>query len=196
MNAQAKIRQATKRLYDSGWEITHAQKVRDNALAIFDQTTEIHGLETAARVLLECAALMHDIGFTVAEVKHHKHTYELIKASSLPAFTPREKELVANIARYHTKAFPSEEHKPFAQLHVQDKEIVRKLSAILRLADGLNRSHTLNLKELRCEHTGKRLILHLQFAGSPDIDLSGGKKKKDLFEEVFGVKVILSPEGL
>jgi len=194
LSAQLKIRQATKRLLDSEWEITHAQKVRDNALAIFDQTRELHGLGAEARVLLECAALMHDIGFTVSEAKHHKHSYDLIKASELSAFTSREMELVANIARYHTKALPSEDHKPFARLDDADKELVRKLSAILRLADGLNRSHTLNIKALRCEPGRKRLDVHLRFAGDIAVDLSGGQKKKDLFEEVYGLKVGFVPE--
>jgi len=196
LSAQLKIRQATKRLLDSEWEITHAQKVRDNALAIFDQTRDLHGLGEDARVLLECAALMHDIGFTISEVKHHKHSYDLIKASELSAFTPRELELVANVARYHTKAFPSEDHKPFARLDHADKELVRKLSAILRLADGLNRSHTLNVKELRCDLRKNRLDVHTRFTGDIDVDLSGGQKKKDLFEEVFELKVSLVPERL
>ena len=196
MTAQARIRQATKRLFDSEWEITHAQKVRDNALAIFDQTRTLHGLGEDARVLLECAALMHDIGFTISEVKHHKHSYDLIKTSELSAFTPRELELVANIARYHTKALPSEDHKPFARLDDADKELVRKLSAILRLADGLNRSHTLNVKELKCDLRKDRLDVHIRFTGDIDVDLSGGEKKKDLFEEVFELKVTLAPERL
>jgi exopolyphosphatase/guanosine-5'-triphosphate,3'-diphosphate pyrophosphatase len=182
-----------KRLLDSEWEITHAQKVRDNALAIFDQTADLHGLDAEARELLECAALMHDIGFTVSEVKHHKHSYDLIKASDLPAFTPRELELVANIARYHTKAFPSEDHKPFAKLPAEDRELVCKLGAILRLGDGLNRSHTLNVKEIRCSLLKKRLDVGLKFTADISVDLSGGEKKKDLFEEVFGVKVVLTP---
>ena len=196
MTAQAKIRQATKRLLDSEWEITHAQKVRDNALAIFDQTRALHGLGAEARTLLECAALMHDIGFTISEVKHHKHSYDLIKTSELSAFTPRDLDLVANIARYHTKALPSEDHKPFARLDDADKELVRKLSAILRLADGLNRSHTLNVKELKCDLRKDRLDVHIRFTGDIDVDLSGGEKKKDLFEEVFELKVTLAPEGL
>ena len=194
MTAQAKIRQATKRLFDSEWELTHAQKVRDNVLAIFDQTRELHGLDAEARTLLECAALMHDIGFTVSEIKHHKHSYTLIKASELSAFTPIEMELVANIARYHTKAFPSDDHKPFARLADEDKALVCKLGAILRLADGLNRSHTLSVKRLQCVRRQKRLDVHIRFTGDIGVDLSGGEKKKDLFEEVFGVKVGFVPE--
>jgi exopolyphosphatase/guanosine-5'-triphosphate,3'-diphosphate pyrophosphatase len=194
MSDQAKVRQAMKRLLDSEWEITHAQKVRDNALAIFDRTRDLHGLGGDARILLESAALMHDIGFTVSEDKHHKHSYALIKASTLSAFSPQETELVANIARYHTKAFPSEKHEPFAQLDEEQKDLVRRLSAILRLADGLNRSHTTNVRALRCEHRGGKLAVHIRFTGDIGVDLSGGERKKDLFEEVFGVKVSLVPE--
>jgi len=196
MTAQAKIRQATTRLLDSEWEITHAQKVRDHALAIFDQTRKLHGLEADERVLLECAALLHDIGFTVSEARHHKHSYDLIKASELSAFTPKELELVANIARYHTKAFPSEDHKPFARLDDDEKDLCLKLSAILRLADGLNRSHSPNVKELRCELRRNHLEVHIRFTGDIGVDLSGGEKKKDLFEEVFKLRVTLVPERL
>ncbi len=194
MTAQAKIRQATQRLLESGWEITHARKVRDNALAIFDQTPELHGLGPADRVLLECAALLHDIGFTVSEAKHHKRSYDLIKAAGLSSFSPDDLELVANIARYHTKALPSEDHKPFARLADEGKRRVCALGAILRLADGLNRSHTLNVKELRCRLSPGRLTLRVRFTGNIDADLAGADRKKDLFESVFDTKVSLEPD--
>ena len=138
-----RIAKAEALLADFGWEVAHCRQVRDLAVALFDQLPALHRLGAAERDLLAAAALLHDIGWTVSHDKHHKHAFRLIRENQrrLAGFSAAEVELIANIARYHRKALPVLKHKPFAALAGSDREIVRKLAALLRVADGLDRPH-------------------------------------------------------
>ena len=125
------------------WDVPHCRKVGHLAVTLFDQLTALHNLGAPERDLLEAAALLHDIGWTVSHDKHHKHTYRLIQENRqrLSSFTATEVVLVANIARYHRKSLPALKHEAFATLPAADREVVRKLAALLRIADGLDRPH-------------------------------------------------------
>ena len=169
------------------WDVAHSRQVRDLALQLFDQLNGLHHLGSNERDLLEAAALLHDIGWTVSHDKHHKHAYRLIQESqrSLADFTATEIELIANIARYHRKALPALKHEPFAALAETDREIVRKLAALLRVADGLDRPHRQEVRQLTCEVTAGVIKLRLQVRYDPEAHRAGGERKRDLFEQVF-----------
>lgn len=177
-------------MYSFGWEPEHALQVRDLALSLFDQLEDLHGLDRRARRILEAAAILHDIGFSVAESKHHKHSYRLIRQQNLPEFDAREVDLVANVARYHRKALPKRSHKNFRDLDDREQALVQKLSAILRVADGMDRSHTASVEGIMCESRGDRLILRAQAEGPwLSLDLAGGARKAELFEKVYGLPI-------
>ena len=120
-------------------ERTHAEQVARLALRIFDQTQELHHFRTGERELLEYAALLHEVGMHVSYQEHQKHSYYMISHAGLRGFTSDQVSVVANVARYYRKATPSEDHENFAPLSASQKEIVRKLAAILRIADALDR---------------------------------------------------------
>ena len=115
----------------------HSLQVARLAAQLFDQLCPLHHLGREERSLLEAAAQLHDTGFLVSHSQHHKHSYYLIRNSELLGFTEDEKELIANIARYHRKSFPEMKHQQFAALSKKDQRTVRILAAILRVADGL-----------------------------------------------------------
>ncbi len=171
----------------------HAETVRDLSLQIFDGTTELHRLGERPRQLLEAAALLHDVGYFIDYAKHHKHSYHLIRHAGLFGFTPREQEIVANLARYHRKSLPKKKHENFARLGAEDQQLVRQLAGILRLADGLDRCRSGNLHRITVELTDKTCKLLLQGTGDLAVELYGGQNKGDLFEQAFERKLLLEP---
>src|SRR5207249_5447465 len=119
----------------------HATQVARLAMAIFEETRAVHGLTDREREWLEYAALLHDIGVHISYEGHHKHSYYLIKNGDLRGFEPDEIEAMALVARYHRRTPPSRRHEGYGDLRRRLRRRVRTLSAILRLAESLDRSH-------------------------------------------------------
>jgi exopolyphosphatase/guanosine-5'-triphosphate,3'-diphosphate pyrophosphatase len=172
----------------------HAKHVTLLALSIFDQVSGALGIDPGTRPLLEAAAMLHDIGYYIAYDRHHEHTYHLVVHSTLPGLTRREQEMIAAIARYHTKSLPKSRHVAWASLEPADRPTVGALAAILRLADGLDRGHAARVHEVGVivERDRVRLIL----TGEADLyaEMHGVDKKRDLFESLFGRRVIVETE--
>ena len=123
------------------FESAHAEAVLELARQLFDQTKELHGLGDRARVLLEAAALLHDVGVAVNNDGHHKHSQYLIESSDLVGLTHEERHMVALVARYHRKGPPTRDHEEYLALRRRDRTVVERLAALLRLADALDRQH-------------------------------------------------------
>ncbi len=173
------------------FEEKHARQVSRLALKIFDETSGIHEMGDREREFLEAASLLHELGLAISHAQHHRHSYYLIRNSELLGFTENEKEIIANTARYHRKSHPKNKHEAFAALSSDDQEIVRRLSSILRIADGLDRSHASTVHDLSCHRRGKTLSLrlHRSLRKPIDLELWSAERKKELFEETFGLEV-------
>lgn len=179
------------RRYD--FEEGHSFQDAKLALLLWEQTYDLHGLTAEYADLLELAAILHDIGYWYDYDDHHKHAYRMIMEAKLPALTAPEKAIVANIARYHRSARPKLKHKGFAALNPDDREIVCKLGSILRLADGLDRTHTNAVDDLQVEWLADTMIVWLFPSVGNEIEQWAGQKKSRLFQEVFGVAVRILP---
>lgn len=140
-------------------EQDHAEAVLFLARRLFDQTAQLHGLDARARVLLDAAALLHDVGVGVSNDGHHKHSQYLIEASALVGLGDAERHLVALVARYHRKAAPSRDHAEFAALRRRDRELVERLAALLRIADALDRQHAGVVRDITVEIRDDRIDL-------------------------------------
>ncbi len=141
------------------------------------------------RALLEIAARLQDVGYVINYDQHHKHSYHLIRNSRLPGIRAHDLELIANVARYHRGAHPKLEHKGFAALDAQDREVVEKLGAILRLADGLDRTHVDAVRGLEVWLDGDRLIVLVDCPFGCEAEVLAGEKKGRWFGELFGLQV-------
>src|SRR5688500_10561365 len=124
-----------------GYWAEHAQQVARLALAVFDQTRAVHGLGEKERNWLEFGALLHDVGVHISYERHHRHSYYLIKNGDLRGFDPEEIEVIALVARYHRQATPKKSHDGYGDLSGSRRRAVKTLAAIVRLAEGLDRSH-------------------------------------------------------
>ena len=167
----------------------HGNQVAALSLSLFDQLPELHGLSAEARELLEYAAIVHDIGWHISHSSHHKHSYYLIKNGDLEGFSPVEVELIANIARYHRRSAPKKSHEPYMALRPEERTLVCKLAAILRLADGMDRGHYGNVQRVRAIRSKGRVAVRLHTTSDPELEIWGVRHKTDLFAEVFHVRV-------
>jgi exopolyphosphatase / guanosine-5'-triphosphate,3'-diphosphate pyrophosphatase len=170
----------------------HAMAVAQFAVRLFDETQRLHHLDDESRLLLEVAAMLHDIGHFVSATEHHKHTFYLLNATPLIGLTKPQRAVVANVARYHRKSSPSLQHEPFKVLPAKDRVIVSKLSTILRLADALDNEHAGKVTDITVEYNRPRLVLKLHGQGDLLLEKWALVKRTPLFEEVFGVKVAIA----
>lgn len=175
-----------------GYEEAHARQVSSLAEMIFDQLAQSASLTRHERTLLSAAALLHDVGYHIAHEYHHKHTLYLIKNSELTGFSEAEREVIANIARYHRGSAPKERHPDYATLNQTDRETVCRLSAILRIADALDRSHDSRVQSVRCLRDGQAVHIQLQSAQNCDKEILAAEQKRDMFEQVFNCKLAFS----
>jgi exopolyphosphatase/guanosine-5'-triphosphate,3'-diphosphate pyrophosphatase len=178
------------------FEERHALQVKRLAEALFDGLAGPLGLDPDARDLLSAAALLHDVGYVVSYRQHHKHTYRLIAHASLEGYTPRERELLALVARYHRRAAPKKRHRAWAGLPREDRTLVVQLAAVLRLADALDRRHSQRLKDLRCRVTDDEVRLVLRSERDLLIETHAADEKSRLFEKIFGRRLTVIPRRL
>jgi exopolyphosphatase/guanosine-5'-triphosphate,3'-diphosphate pyrophosphatase len=173
------------------FEQAHARQVQRLALRLFDELAGPLGLEAGGRDLLAAAALLHDIGYVVSFRQHHKHTYHLIAHAQIDGFTPREHELMALVARYHRKAPPRGRHSAWAALPGRWRDVVRRLAALLRIADGLDRRHSQRVRDLCCRVGPRRVLIDLVGDGDLSVEIHGASGKAALFRRVFDRDVLL-----
>jgi exopolyphosphatase/guanosine-5'-triphosphate,3'-diphosphate pyrophosphatase len=169
-----------------GYWSEHAQQVARLALTLFDQTRGVHGLGDKEREWLEYGALLHDVGVHISYERHHRHSYYLIKNGDLRGFDPKEIEVIALIARYHRQATPKKSHDGFADLGGQLRRTVRTLAAIVRLAEGLDRSHAQTIAGVDLYPRGDDYLARLRAAGDAELELWAAHRHVMPLEEVLG----------
>jgi exopolyphosphatase/guanosine-5'-triphosphate,3'-diphosphate pyrophosphatase len=173
----------------------HSFHVAKLSLQIFDQLEDLHKLDGTARELLQAAAILHDIGFHISHAQHHRHSYYIIRNGELLGFNDNEIEVIANVARYHRKSHPKENHKEYAHLAEKYKNIISKLASLLRIADSLDRTHSQLIQSIEVENNQKNLCLKVFYNNEePEIELWNLERRKALFEEVFDRKLSIIAE--
>ena len=173
------------------YERDHAHQVERLALELFDALVPLHGLGPEDRRCLRWAAILHDIGVAEGPAGHHRRAFRLIlHARDLP-LPDRERVLVALVARYHRKALPKRTHPHFASLGSRERRRVRTLAAILRVADGLDRTHRSAVRGTRCEIGPAVVRLRCKGEASQAEERLAASAKADLFERVFRRTLII-----
>lgn len=191
-----RLRSVLELVHKCEWHEDHSKHVAKLSLKIFDALKSELQLDDNDRELLEYAAYMHDIGYHISHRKHHKHALYIIRNSELLGFKEWEVEVMANIARYHRRSTPKSRHPQFDGLTDENKEKVNKLSAILRVADGLDRSHYQNVRKLDIKQNRDTVKLLINTEADPHLEIWGAMRKKSLFEEVTGRKLeVVGQEG-
>jgi exopolyphosphatase/guanosine-5'-triphosphate,3'-diphosphate pyrophosphatase len=168
-----------------GYNAAHARHVAQLALSVFDQTRAVHKLADREREWLEYGALLHDAGVHISYERHHRHSYYLVKNGELRGFDPQEIEIIALLARYHRQATPKKDHDGYASLKGTLRKSVRTLAAMLRLAEGLDRSHAQVVTALDVVPRGDAYLIRLRAAGDAELELWAAHRHGTELERVL-----------
>jgi exopolyphosphatase / guanosine-5'-triphosphate,3'-diphosphate pyrophosphatase len=166
------------------WSEPHARQVTALSLQLFDSTQPVHELGAADRELLEFAALLHDIGEHVSSTGHHRHGAYLVRNGQLRGFAPDEIELIAAIVRWHRRGDPRVSDE-FPLLDAAAVDRVRTLAAILRVADGLDRSRNQTVYGLDATVTPSLVLLRIRTLDDAELEVWGARRKRALLEKVL-----------
>lgn len=175
------------------WEAVHCEHVASLALTLYDAIRPLLTGPPVDRELLEYAALLHDVGYHINHSEHHIHSRYLIENADFRGFQPGEVTIMANVARYHRNEHPSEEDPHFAQLDADQQRRVCELASMLRIAEGLDRSHFQNVVALHTALTDDRFTLTIEAQSDPQLERWAGMKDRGLFEATFGRTVQVQP---
>ncbi|AFG38841.1 Ppx/GppA phosphatase family protein [Spirochaeta africana] len=173
------------------YDAEHARHVTRLALQLFDELRDDHGMDDQARLLLEVAAVLHDIGYFIRGSGHHKHGQYLVANSEIFGLSRQDIRVVSNVVRYHRKSVPASSHSAYNALRTTQRMLVQKLAAILRIADGLDRGHARRVSAVQAELREADLVIHCSFTGDMSVEKNGALDKADLFENVFGYRVLI-----
>jgi exopolyphosphatase/guanosine-5'-triphosphate,3'-diphosphate pyrophosphatase len=174
----------------------HGRHVADLAVQLFDALRDDHGLGDRERLLLQVAAIVHDIGIHVNLRAHHKHSQYLIAASQIFGLSNEETALVSNIARYHRRGLPQKSHLPYIVLDRGDRLIVNKLAAILRIANALDAERLQKVTRLALVRRERGWIIEISGTGDLTMEQLAATARADMFIETFGQELVIRWEGL
>ena len=177
------------------YEKGHTDQVTHLAINIFDQLRSITGLDEKARFYLLCAATLHDIGVhTEGTHGHHKTALRIILSTPLLHFDSQERLIIGSIARYHRKTLPSSHHSYFAALSKPAQNLVVQLSAILRVADGLDYRHQGRVKKVKVTFSDEKITFHCKSKQNIDKEITSASHKSDLMQTTFNRRVIFKKD--
>ena len=181
----------------------HAQQVCHLALMLYKELESLHQLSSLTSAdlkpdqTLELAALLHDIGWTAPGNRgHHKKSQDRIMNTEIPGLSVLDKILVAQVARYHRKRHPDPMlHFQFAEMNHDEQMRVQWLAAILRIADGLDRSHTADVDHLNCDICTDDITINIYCSTGSSTAIYGANRKKMLLEKISDKAVIILHDG-
>jgi len=182
--------------YRFQWEERHAQHVAATATYLFHVCRALYDGPVSDAELLEYAALLHDVGYLLSHAKHHKHSRYLIQNADLQGFQPSEVAVMALVTRYHRGPAPSPDHEHIRARSAEERARVRQLAALLRLAEGLDRSHFQNVTALRARLTDDALHLLVSTKGDPQLEVWAASDEAAFFESVFDREVHVEPTAM
>jgi exopolyphosphatase/guanosine-5'-triphosphate,3'-diphosphate pyrophosphatase len=169
----------------------HPDRVAQLALELFDALLPLHGLEDADRRLLEFAAILHDVGQHIGYEKHEHHAAYIIRQGDLRGFSDLEREQLALLARYHRKSRPRRKDADFAALSPERRRAINLMAGILRVADGLDRSHHQLVEHVRVEISDERVRIVVQTTGDAELEVWGARRKLRLLARALKRPVVL-----
>ena len=171
----------------------HAGHVALFAQKLFQELQPLHGLDAKHEMLMRVAAILHEVGMFVSAREHHKHSLYLILNTEVFGLSLKDRTLVALLARYIRRYNPDPNHPHFSDLSREERMTVIKLSAILRVADALDRSHSQRIKDIRMRR--ERDTFYIDAVGVNDVTVEqfAINSKSDIFQEIYGYEIVVAP---
>jgi len=180
-------------------EQPHSSHVRKLALTLFDALGERLDCTREDRDVLADAALLHDCGYHISYERHHKHSYHLILHADLLGLPPSDQVIIANVARYHRGTPPRRAHPNFGTLDKSLRRRIKRLSALLRVADGFDRGHVSAVTDLKIRWMQRAIRITpvpVNARTGMRLEMWGANRKSELLAKVAGVPIeIVAPDG-
>ena len=177
--------------------MTRSKTIEKIALAIFDATKKVHGMGTRERLLLRIAATLHDCGKYISMMNLAECSYNIIMSTEIIGLSHIEREIVANVVRFNHDEFVYYEAQELASdLDQQSYLTITKLTAILRLANGLDRSHKQKFSDIRISLKNDQMVINVK--AGVDITLEKGMfdGRAEFFEEVLGIRPVIRQKAM
>ena len=171
--------------------LDHVRHVALLAVKLFRQLKEEHQLSSSHEVLLSVAALLYDIGRFINVRSLHKHSMYLIRNSELFGLGRRDMLMTSLVARYHRRASPQPNHEGYGTLPRSERVAVAKLAAILRIAIALDDTRSQRVKDFQCVLKDNQLAIVVPQVFDLSLEQIAMKQARSLFEDVFGLRVVL-----
>lgn len=173
----------------------HGEHVGNLCTRFFDEIADLHHLTAHDALLLQVASILHEVGTYISARAHHKHSEYIILNSEIFGLDRLDVTIVALVSRYHRHSGPRLDHPSYAALNTDDRIRVSKLSAILRVADALERTHAQRVSQLEIKRESGKLRLRLPGIGDAAVERLAMASKGDLFEQVFGLQVVIDEDN-
>lgn len=171
---------------------SHTQCVLKNALAIFDGMKKVHGMGPRERLLLQIAAILHDCGNFISSSNSAQCAYEIIMSTEIIGLSHVERELIANVVKFIKLPFEYyNEADSKAMIDRKDYMQVAKLTAIMRVANVLDRSHKQKIEEISAAVKDQELIMRVSSKSDLTLEKALLTEAADFFEEIFSIRPVL-----
>ena len=172
----------------------HSRQVADLCVKLFRELQPVHQLDKRHELLIEVAALLHEVGGFINSRSHHKHSMYLILNSDLFGLTHSDMMLIALVARYHRRALPNPTHPEYTSLDRDGRIAVSKMAAILRVADAMDRNHRQQIHDFSLARESGQFVITVHHVEDLTIERMALKEKGALFEDLYGMPVVLREE--
>lgn len=170
----------------------HADHVAGFAQQLFRELQHLHALPPKYELVLRVAAVLHEVGMFISPREHHKHSLYILLHTEIFGLSTADREMVALLARYHRRYNPEPNHPTFSDLSREERMIVFKLAALLRIADALDRTHAQRIKTIQLRPEGNRLYILTPGVEDTTVEQIAINSKCDLFREIYGFDILLS----
>ncbi|MFC6202766.1 HD domain-containing protein [Lactiplantibacillus nangangensis] len=196
-NFNDQIVTAAKNLADRyNVEPKHRDLVTKFSMHLFDQLKPLHHLGKRDRLLLQVASIVHDVGSYIDPHQHYMHSDYILRATELTGLTNDEKQTIATIARYHSAQTPSKDIKHFEHMSLEQRLVVSKLSAILRLADALDDGRQQKISKISVSIKNPQVIITCYAHDDLFLENWVFSQKAEFFKEVFGLTPVIKRRGV
>ncbi|MGB2500593.1 MAG: exopolyphosphatase [Mariniblastus sp.] len=169
----------------------HARHVSQLACQLFDQLQDLHQLPERYRGILELAALLHEIGVFISTKSKHKHSMYLILNSDFFGIGDFDRKLMALVARYHRGASPLPRHEGYSRLTRENRVLVVKMAAILRIAKSLDVGKAQRIESITCVEKEDRIVISPSDVAEFSAENIELRQVRGLFEDIFGKGIVL-----
>ena len=179
---------------------SHSDLVESYVLQIFDAMKRYHKMGSRERLLLQIAVIIHSCGKFISVRNANECAYNIIMSTEIIGLSHLEREIVANVVRYNIRDFDynmvrMEAGPELSSGSLPDQSdatiLTAKLTAMLRLANSMDRSHGQKLKDCRITVKDKILTVSTEYSGDITLEAVSFEQKAAFFEEIFGIRPVL-----